>query len=419
MLNVDLAMTVGAGTVLLLGLVAGFVKNRLWMAETMICLAIGIFVGPLVLNALTPADLNWTPVPHLEEVAHLTLGIAVMGAALRLPAGYWRRNKRNLAAVLCIGLPLMVASGAGLAVAILGLPFLPALMVGAALGPTDPVVASSITGGRVSEANLPARTRNLLTAESGANDGLGLLFVLLPVLLVTEPAAAAWADWGLRVLLWEVLGAVLIGAACGEAAGRLLVWAVRQPSSEAHSITTIGLALSITVLFFVRMIGSDGILAVFAAGLLLKRHLDRVETTHEHTQEAIGRFFDLPVFILFGAMLPWQEWVALGWQGLGFAVAVLVLRRLPWWMLLRPLFPALRSRPEAVFLGWFGPTGIASVYYALLITDRTGFDGAWPVVSLAVTASILAHGITATPLTQLAGRYLKPDASASRDVHDE
>ncbi len=411
-MSIDLAFTIGAGTVLLLGVVAGYVRNRLWLAETMICLGVGIAVGPAVLDALSPDDLGWAPVPHLEEIAHFTLGIAVMGAALRLPAGYWRRNRRDLAVALCLGLPLMAAAGAGLAHAILGLPLIYAAMVGAALSPTDPVLANSITGGRLAEANLPERTRHLLTAESGANDGLGLLLVLLPVLLVGEPLAAAVVEWSRRVFLWEVVGAVLIGAACGEAAGRLLIWAIRRPDAEGHSITTIVLALSITVLFFARMIGSDGILAVFAAGLSLKRHLDKEETTHEHTQAAIGRFFDLPVFVMFGAMLPWAEWRDLGWRGPGFALAVLALRRLPWWLMLKPLLPAVRSRTEVFFLGWFGPIGIASIYYALLVLDRTGFEEIWPIVSLVVTASIVAHGVSATPLTQLAGRMLETRPAA-------
>lgn len=413
--DVDLAFTIGAGTVLALGLVAGYIKNRLWVAEPLICLVVGILVGPAMLRALTPAELGWQPDPHLKGVAHLTLGIAVMGAALRLPANYGRRTWRDLGIALGIGLPLMAATGTGLAALILGLPLLPALVIGALLSPTDPVVASSISSGREAERNLPGRTRWLLTGESGANDGLGLLFVLLPVLLMTEPATAAWHEWATTVLLWEVLGAVLIGAACGEAAGRLLIWAIRQPFSEDQSITTIALALSVTVLFAVRLIGSDGILAVFTAGLLLKRHLEQVETIHEHTQEAIGRFFDLPVFVLFGAMLPWSEWLAMGWRGPAFAAAVLVLRRLPWWLLLRPLFPTIRTRTEALFLGWFGPVGIASIYYALLVQERTGWQEAWPIASLVVTASILAHGITATPLTKLAGRWLRPETEGGAE----
>lgn len=399
-----MAMTIGAGTVLFLGIVAGYVNNRLWIAEPLICLVVGILVGPVGLGAVVPRNLGISPVPHLEEVAHLTLGIAVMGAALRLPSRYVRRNKRNLAVVLCLGLPAMAAASAGMAAMILGLSLLPALMVGAVLAPTDPVVANSITSGRMAERCLPRPVRDLLTAESGANDGLGLLFVLLPVLLATEAAGAAWADWASRVVLWEVLGAVLIGVACGEAAGRLLIWAIRQPFSDEHSITTVALALSLTVLFSVRMIGSDGILAVFVAGLMLKRHLEKEKTHHEHTQEAIGRFFDLPVFVLFGAMLPWAGWAGLGWRGGLFAALVLAFRRLPWWLLLRPLMPAVETRAEAGFLGWFGPVRIASIYYALLVQDRTGLGEIWPIASLVVAASILAHGVTATPLTALAGR---------------
>lgn len=404
MQTVDLAFTIGAGTVLVLGLVAGYVKNRLWVAEPVICLAVGILIGPAMSQILTPTELGLKPTPQLEQVAHLTLSVAVMGAALRLPSGYVLREWRSLAIALVLGLPAMAAAGAGIAAVVFGLSLLPALMVGTVLAPTDPVVASSIASGRAAEDHLPARTRYFLTAESGANDGLGLMLVLLPVFLASQPADVAWNEWISRVLIWEVLAAVLIGTVCGEVAGRLLLWAIRQPFSDAHSITTISLALSLTVLFAVRLIGSDGILAVFTAGLLLKRHLAMVDTLHEHTQEAIGRFFDLPVFVLFGTMLPWSDWMDMGWKGLAFAGAVLTFRRLPIWLVFAPLMPAVKRPRESLFLGWFGPMGIASIYYALLVSERTEFDQVWPIVSLVVSASILSHGVAATPLTQLMGR---------------
>ena len=265
-------------------------------------------------------------------------------------------------------------------------------------------MASSVVSGKSAERKLPARIRNLLTAESGANDGLALLFVLLPVLLLLHPPGDALFDWATRVLMWEVLGAVVIGTVCGELSGRTLVWAYRQPFSESHSTITVGLALSITVLTVVRLMGSDGILAVFAAGLRLNRYVEREETRHEHVQEAIGRFFDLPVFVLFGMMLPWQEWGRLGWAGVGFAAPLLVCRRLPWWMLLGSRLDATRDRAESRFLGWFGPVGVATVYYALLAEHRTGLSDIWPAASLAVLVSIVAHGVTAKPLTDRFGR---------------
>ena len=89
----------------------------------------------------------------------------------------------------------------------------------------------------------------------------------------------------------------------------------------------------------------------------------------------------------------------LGWAGVGFAAALLVCRRLPWWMLLGSGFHATRDRAESRFLGWLGPVGVATIYYALLAEHRTGLSDIWPAASLAVVVSIVAHGVTAKPLT--------------------
>ncbi|TPE50949.1 cation:proton antiporter [Amaricoccus solimangrovi] len=396
----NIAIALSAGVVLVLGLFAGYVKNRLWMSEPTLCLLLGVLAGPAVLGLADPARLPVEPRDALLEVARMTLAIAVMGAALRLPAGYVRRNLAPLLLVLGPGLLVMWLASAGLAAVFLGASPLVALLLGAILAPTDPVVAGSITTGKIAE-HLPARIRRLLIAESGANDGLGLLFVMLPLLLLTEPPGAAVTEWLTRVLLWEIGGAVVIGAAAGWLAGRLLLWAYRQPFSDDHSLITVGLALSLTVLALVRLMGGDGILAVFAAGVTFARYVSRRETRHEHAQEAIGRFFDLPAFILIGVALPWGDWAALGWAAPAFAAAVLALRRLPWWMLGRVVAPEFGTRAEFAFMGWFGPIGVSSTYYALLAARETGVAELWPWTSLVVFASVLVHGITATPLTRL------------------
>lgn len=392
-------------TVLVLGLFAGYVKNRLWMAEATICLLVGVAVGPAVFDFVDPSTFKTEPAFLLQEVTRLTLGIAVMGAALRLPRGYERRHWRSLAIILGLGMPLMWLTGTAMAALCLGLPFLPALAMGAAMSPTDPVVAGSIAGGKLTERLVTARIRNLLISESGANDGIALLYVMLPVLLLIHPVGEAFKLWGLETFLWEIVLAVALGAAAGWICGRILDWAYRQTFSERHSMLTIGLALSVTVLAFVHMMGSDGILAVFVSGLVLNRYIAKREAGQQHVQQVIARFFDLPAFVFLGTVLPWDEWGKLGWRGIGFAAAILLLRRLPWWLLLCRITPEMNRRYEAVFLGWFGPLGLSTVFYVLLIQQEAGLKDLWPAASLVVAASIVLHGISATPLTHWAGRH--------------
>lgn len=99
----------------------------------------------------------------------------------------------------------------------------------------------------------------------------------------------------------------------------------------------------------------------------------------------------LPVFALLGLMLPWREWAALGWKGTLPALSVL---------LLRPLLSPLHRVRDALLIGWFGPIGVGSLFYATLARRETGGELPWTVGSLLVVASVVAHGLSATPLTR-------------------
>lgn len=403
----DAIIAVGAGTVLFLGVVSGYIRNRLWVSEPAICFAVGLALSPLEFELLGVAAGSEAYLNLVQQVARITLAISVMGAALRLPRCFMRTRGRELALVLGLGLPLMWLCGSLLAYLLLSVPLLGALLIGAVLAPTDPVLADSIVAGKTAEENVPARLRDSITAESGANDGLALLLVMIPILLLTEAPGQAATHWLTEILIWKVSGAIAIGAALGWLAGRALVWAYAQPFSERLSGLTVSVALALTAVACVHLIGSSGILAAFVAGLQFKRFLVRVEDPdHEHVQEAIGRFFDLPVFILFGLLAPWPDWLALDGMSWLFVLAVLLLRRPPVWLLLKPLLPSVRNHREALFNGWFGPIGIAALLYAAEASDLTGRGEIWTLGSLVVSASIVLHGMSATPLIRHYGRLV-------------
>ncbi len=401
--------------VLSMSLLAGLIGNRIWISEVTLCLLFGAALGPLLGYVAETQLFGDDRYRTLEEVARITLGIAVMGTALRLPMSYVRSWWQDMAVVLLIGLPLMWLTGAGLAAVFLGVGLLPALLIGAIAAPTDPVVAASIVTGRIANAKVPGRLRHLIQAESAANDGLGLLFVMLPILLLTKPSSEAWGEWLTRITLWEVGGAIAIGAAIGWLAGKLFVWAKKKPYSEDESLLAIGLALSLTVLAGLELIGSDGILGVFVAGIMFNRGISDVETHQHQLHGAITRFFDLPVFVLIGVLLPWSEWLAMGWSAFFLALSLVLVRRLPWWLLIAPIVPALNKRDETLFAGFFGPVGVAAAYYAMLAQDQTGISWLWPVASLVIFLSVIIHGISATPLANLLGARLKSYEDESRE----
>lgn len=305
-------------------------------------------------------------------------------------------------------MPLTWLSSGLLVYWLLGLPFWVAMLIGAIVTPTDPVVSTDIVTGEVAKQNIPARLRHLISTESGLNDGLAYPFVLLPILLLTRPTSEALSHWLTRVLLWEVGFAVVFGAVLGYGAGRFLKWAEKKKFIEKKSVLAYTIALSLLALGAAKLLGSDGILSVFVAGLVFDGVANASEKAEEEeVQEAINQFFTLPIFVLLGLVLPWQEWLQLGWKGLLVASAVLLLRRLPAIVLLSPLITRLKSVPDVLFVGWFGPIGVAALYYAHFALHRTDIREVWVVSSLIVVASILAHGISATPFSQLYGRRIQ------------
>lgn len=382
--------------VVLLGLASARLES-LPVSRPLLATAVGLLVGP-VAGWFTPAD--W-PDAHavLQEVARFTLAISVFGIALRTPRQDYRSLLRPVALLLTAGMVAMWLASAGLAWALLGLSPLTALLLGAVLTPTDPVVASSIVTGGLAERSLPDRLRATLSLESGANDGLAYLIVLLPIVVMeSATAGAAAGTWLVDILLVGVLGAVLLGAAIGGLVAFALHRAHRHGWVEKESLLGLSIALSLLVLSLAHLLGSDGILAAFAAGVAFNLGVDRSEEFEEQrVQEAIARLFNLPVFVLFGALMPLQAWTDAGWPLLALGIAVLSLRRPLALLATGRWLGAGLGRPDVLFLGWFGPLGVAALYYGLLAQERTGDAQHWHVASALVLLSVVAHGVTSAP----------------------
>ena len=392
------------GLLLVLGMLAGLIHEKGILSEPLFALLAGVLIGPAAFAVLDLAQLG-DQARILEEAALVTLGVALVGVALRIPEGWSTRNWRLLAVLLGVLMPLMWLACSLLAYLILGVPFWVALLIGGIATPTDPVVASTIVTGGVAERNLPEKLRHAISAESGWNDGLALPFVMLPLLVITEPPGEALSHWLTVVLLWEVAAGAALAALIGYAAGKTLRWAEATEVLERTSLLTVSLALSLTVLGVTELLGMNGVLAAFVAGVVFNfAGSSDAKEQQEDVQEAITRFFDLPIFVLLGMALPWQGWLELGWGGLLLAVAVLLLRRLPAVLALRPLLGPLRGTKDLLFLGWFGPIGAAALYYSTFSLHETGIEEVWWVGSLVIVASVVAHGLTDTPLTKLYGR---------------
>ncbi|AVZ38954.1 MULTISPECIES: cation:proton antiporter [unclassified Dietzia] len=391
MSTLDLLLaTVGA-----LGVVIVAVSARLhrWpVSEPLIALGVGIVLGPAVAGVLDVPDIVADP-STLHRGAEILLAVSVMGVALRYPFSAIRRHWRRLALLLLVVMPAMALISTGLAIWALGIPIAVALLFGTAICPTDPVLSSAAVTGDAAERDLPEDDRQLLSLESGANDGLALPLVVI-ALAVATPLTAGQAALEIG---WQILGALALGVLAGVAAAKALHFSERHDAAENGPILMFTLLLALLVLGCSGLLGVNGVFAAFVSGLAFNLTSAGNERRVEvEIDEAINQFAVLPFFLALGAMLPWAEWARLGWGAVLLTVAVLVLRRPPVLLaLMRPL--GLRVR-DAAFLGWFGPVGVAAVFYLTEEASRAGPDSLLlGVGTLIVVASTLAHGVTAAP----------------------
>ncbi len=415
MSQLNIALAVTGAVVLLVGLFSNRIKRSL-LQEPMAAVLVGVAVGPYALGWLDVA-LWGEENTVLEQAARLTLAIGLMGVALRLEKDSVRALWRPVALLLTLGMLGMWLASSALAGWLLGLPFWTALLLGAVVTPTDPVVASSIVTGPFAKEHLPLRVRDAVSFESGANDGLAYVFVMLPVLMIGHAPDEAWRRWLLDALLVGVAGAVLIGCLVGWTAAKLLSHAERRRHIESTSLLGYTIAFSLLTLGGAKLLGADALISVFAAGLVFNLCAGRREEHEEkHIQEAVAKLFTLPMFVVFGAALPLAEWARLGWPLLALAVLVLLLRRPP---VVAAVFPGLRgalSARDAAYLGWFGPIGIAAIYYAAFARGHVHDPVVWHAASALVFASILVHGATAAPLTRFYARHHGATPPATRGL---
>ncbi len=383
-----------------IGLYSKIIKDKLYLSVPLIATIFGILLGPEILNLMNPLTMsNYHKI--VEETSRVTLAIALMSVALRIPFDYIKKYRTSILIILLLGMTLMFLSSGILTYAIAGVPFLIAMIIGGSITPTDPVVASAIVTGNLAESKIPGRLRRFISSEAGANDGLAYPFVLLPILLYQFSTETALSEWFFKIILWRVGGATLAGIIIGYISAKLLILAEDKGTIENVYFLSYTIAISLISLTVAKIIGTDGIFSVFVAGLTFGKYVKAKERSQEdNVQEAVNHFFTLPVFVLFGMVLPWGKWGEVGWLGIILCIAILLFRRLPFVYLLKKLFKPIKGSRDAAFVGWFGPIGVAALYYISFSLSEIGDEKIWILGTLIIFSSIIIHGITATPFTK-------------------
>jgi NhaP-type Na+/H+ or K+/H+ antiporter len=411
------------GLVLVTMVLAGTLLGRLPLSSAMIYLALGWMLGPDVMNVLRP-----DPVLHagvLERIAEVALLLSLFAVGMQLGVPLRDRRWRLPARLAFVSMAAMVAMVAAIGVWVLELPLGAAILLGAILAPTDPVLASGVQSEPGAK---PDRLGFSLAGEGGLNDGAAFPFVMLGLgLLGVHELGPGLVRWWVIDFLWAIVGGVAIGAGLGAATGGLVVY-LRSRHGEAVGLDEfLGLGLVGTAYGLAQLSLASGFLAVFAAGLALQRVRERPRPSRpapesaraqspvdgapdEHAHHAsdmrdsvqafneqLENLAELALVLVVGAMLAYAKPLPAVWW---FVPLMLVV--------LRPLSVVSSvpgeglTVPQQAMIGWFGIRGIGSVFY-LLFALRHGIEPriADALVTLTlwtVAASIVAHGTTAQPL---------------------
>lgn len=417
-MTADLAYLV-AGASLLLAIVLPDLLNRWAISAPMVLVGVGMLIGLTPLPDGLPLDPQDNRVV-IEHTTELVVIVALMGVGLAidrpLEARSWSswRQWSPTWRLLVIGMPLTIAAVAALGWAA-GLPPAVALLLGAALAPTDPVLASDVqvagpqTGGH--EVDESDELRFTLTSEAGLNDGLAFPFVYAAILLATEGAVSNWAlEW----VGFYLVGKVAIGVLAGVVVGKVLAYVAFRSSNRALRVAERGeslLALAALVASYGvgEVLGGYGFLSVFVCAISFRsaeRSHDYHAAMHE-VAERLERLLTLFVLLILGIALTRGLLDALDWRGVIIGLALILVVRpaagilalTPWPTRGKGTVPLTKHERWAT--AFFGVRGIGSIYYLAYAAgeDQTlAQDWLWSTVAFTIVASVLIHGILATPV---------------------
>jgi len=382
--------------VFLYSLIAGRI-DRSVLSGPIIFVTVGFLMGPMVLG--------WFPGNEtrgdLRMLADLTLAVILFSDAANANLSTLKRKFGIPTRMLLLGLPGAIALGFALALVMFDvLTVFEAAMLGTMLAATDAALGKAV----VTNTAVPARLREGLNVESGLNDGLcvPILFVFIALEVSTE---AGVREGLVMELLAEELG---IGVLVGLASAAIGTWLLRICSKLGWvtkiwiQVTVVALAISCFAL--AQSLHGSGYIAAFTGGMLFG--FLAKDKTHELLlgSEAIGETLALLTWLLFGYAVIGQVFALFTWPVFIYALLSLTVVRMV------PIFLSLAGSGESVqnrlFLGWFGPRGLASIVFAIIVLDK-GLPGAQfiaLVVTCTVFVSLILHGVTANPLAHWIAR---------------
>lgn len=400
--------------------------KRVPISLAMICVGLGAAIFSLDVLSFNPDPRTYDTLT--ERLTELVVIISLMGAGLKLDRPLSLKGWGATWRLLAIAMPLTIAATAWLGVVGLGFSVAMAMLLGAAMAPTDPVLASDVQTGppKTGEEN---EVRFHLTAEAGLNDALAFPFVNLAILVSLSGAAVfvgeGLVEWAAIDVAWKLVA----GGAMGWAAGRAMGWLIFQAHDRGISRHADGLvAIGATFIAYAvtELVHGYGFLAVFVCALTI-RASEREDDFHQEMHdfaEQIERLLMMLLLVLFGGALANGLLDALTWTDALIGLAILfVVRPVVGYL---SLMGSPLMRRDRIMLAYLGIRGLGSVYYLAYGLSHGDFGDSerlWAITGFVVLVSIVIHGITATPLMMLiermGGRTLQGRAAPANPPREE
>jgi NhaP-type Na+/H+ or K+/H+ antiporter len=392
-LSSDTIVLVGAGAILLVTVVSGRLQ-RAWLSEPLLATGLGLVAG---LTIIDPFELES---PVVLTVLELTLALVLFSDAARIDVARLRDGFSWPLQMLSIGLPLAMVLGTVFAGWYLSIPLGVALLLGVILAPTDAALAEPVLESEL----VPLRVRQTLNVESGLNDGLALPALLIAIGLIDMETGGGVGDSILLVARQLLIG-IVGGIVLGWLGAQLISRGTRAGWMNPLHQKIAAVALALTGFSAVQLLGGSGFVATFIAGGLMSHLIEpRAEYLYDFA-EAEGHSLVLVAFLLFGT----GQAAELLIRGVPVEAVVVGLVSL---FLVRPLAIAISllgqklNTRTVVFLGWFGPRGLATIVFVLVAAEELGMVDPFivDIVTFTVLLSILLHGVSAVPMSRWLAR---------------
>ncbi|KAL4944395.1 hypothetical protein BDV06DRAFT_187523 [Aspergillus oleicola] len=399
-----------------------FVKEKMYIGEATVATICGIIFGPHAANLFNPNE--WGNVDKITlECSRIVLVVQCFAVGVELPKAYMERHWKSVSLLL---VPVMtwgwLITSLFIWWLIEPLTWLEALVCAACVTATDPVLASSVVGKGKFAKRVPRHLRDLLSAESGCNDGMAFPFIYLSyyILHYRPDSNAVALHWFCYTILYECIFGAIFGFTIGYAARHSIRFAERKQLIDRESFLVFYFVLALFCAGSGSLLGMDDLLIGFAAGVGFSNDGWFTEKTEEsHVSNVIDLLLNLAYFVYLGAIVPWEDFnnadIGLSaWRLAVIAILVIFFRRIPIMLALKPIIPDVKTWREALFAGHFGPIGVGAIFACILARAEleTGSTQPvveadfprpethnyyivqiiWPLTTFMVISSILVHG---------------------------